>query len=317
VANATNVSFPGTGARTFSTTFTLPSGGTRQAIRGQMRVSGATSPCTAGDFNDRDDLVFAVGGAATNVAPSVSAGADQSIALPAGASLSGTVTDDALPNPPGAVTLTWSKVSGPGTVTFGNASAASTSATFSVAGVYVLRLTASDGALSSSDDVQVTVSNGTSPPSTLKIQYKAGDLNGSDNQIRPQLVLLNTGTSAVTLSQVKIRYWYTRENTTLAQVMACDWAQIGCSSLTSSFTFLNPTRPNANTYLELGFSSGTLAAGAQTGPIQLRLNNSNWSNYTESNDYSYSTGGAPPTNFIDWTRITIYVNGSLVWGTEP
>ncbi|HEX6274689.1 MAG TPA: cellulose binding domain-containing protein, partial [Polyangiaceae bacterium] len=175
--------------------------------------------------------------------------------------------------------------------------------------------TASDSALSSSDDVQVIASTGTS--SSLKIQYRASDLSGTDNQIRPHFRLFNLGSSAVTLSQVRIRYWYTRENTTLAQQMACDWAQIGCNLVTSNFTFLSPTRPNANTYLEIGFTSGTLAAGAETGPIQLRLNNANWSDYAESNDYSYSTGGTPPTNYIDWTRITIYLNGVLVWGTEP
>ena len=36
---------------------------------------------------------------------------------------------------------------GPGTVTFGNANAVDTTASFSAAGTYVLRLTANDGAL--------------------------------------------------------------------------------------------------------------------------------------------------------------------------
>ena len=42
----------------------------------------------------------------------------------------------------------WRMVSGPGTVTFGNASALATIATFSRAGTYVLRLRASAGARS-------------------------------------------------------------------------------------------------------------------------------------------------------------------------
>jgi hypothetical protein len=42
-------------------------------------------------------------------------------------------------------------------VTFANASALSTTAVFSTSGTYVFRLTASDGALSSSDDVVVNV----------------------------------------------------------------------------------------------------------------------------------------------------------------
>ena len=78
--------------------------------------------------------------------------------LPASANLNGTSSDDGLPGP---LTLTWSKVSGPGTVSFGSANAASTTATFSVSGTYVLRLTASDGTLSNADDVTITVDAGT------------------------------------------------------------------------------------------------------------------------------------------------------------
>jgi len=62
-----------------------------------------------------------------------------------------------LPNPPAKVTTTWSKVSGTGTVTFANASALTTTATFSVSGSYVLRLTGNDGALSATDDIAITV----------------------------------------------------------------------------------------------------------------------------------------------------------------
>ena len=54
-----------------------------------------------------------------------------------------------------APALQWSKVSGPGTVTFGSANAASTTATFSSSGAYVIRLTADDGAQSSTLDLNV------------------------------------------------------------------------------------------------------------------------------------------------------------------
>jgi hypothetical protein len=87
----------------------------------------------------------------------VDAGSNQTITLPSTASLSGTASDDGLPNPPGAMTYTWSKVSGPGTVSFGNANALSTTASFSAAGSYVLQLLASDSALSSTDTVTITV----------------------------------------------------------------------------------------------------------------------------------------------------------------
>jgi len=54
-----------------------------------------------------------------NKMPSVFAGAEITITLPASALLDGgTAVDDGLPNPPGQLTTTWRLVSGPGTVTF-------------------------------------------------------------------------------------------------------------------------------------------------------------------------------------------------------
>ncbi len=78
--------------------------------------------------------------------------------LPGAASLAGTVTDDGLPNPPGAVTAAWTRVNGPGAVTFADATATATTATFGAPGSYVLRLTADDGVLLAADEVAVTVS---------------------------------------------------------------------------------------------------------------------------------------------------------------
>jgi hypothetical protein len=92
-----------------------------------------------------------------NQPPTVNAGVDQEITFPASANLDGTVSDDGRPTPPGSITTTWSKLSGPGTVTFGNAGAVDTTASFSVGGSYVLRLTVSDGAVSVTDDVTVVV----------------------------------------------------------------------------------------------------------------------------------------------------------------
>ncbi len=90
-----------------------------------------------------------------NVAPVVSAGSDQTVTLPNSAVLDGTVTDDGLPS--SSLSSEWTRFSGSGTVTFGDAAAVDTTAAFSVAGVYVLRLTATDGALTASDDVTITV----------------------------------------------------------------------------------------------------------------------------------------------------------------
>jgi hypothetical protein len=87
-------------------------------------------------------------------APVVDAGPDQSIPALQAATLHGTVTDDGLPAP---VTTTWSLVSGPGAVTFGNASALNTTASFTAVGSYVLKLEATDSQFTTADYVHITV----------------------------------------------------------------------------------------------------------------------------------------------------------------
>jgi len=106
-----------------------------------------------GDLSSTDDVTITV--APENQAPTVSAGSNQTVTLPDNATLSGTASDDDLPS--NSLTTTWSQVSGPGTVTFGNANALNTSASFSVEGSYTLRLTADDGELTSTSDIIVTV----------------------------------------------------------------------------------------------------------------------------------------------------------------
>ena len=100
-----------------------------------------------------------VTGTGGNQAPRVEAGLAAVAASGVAAPLAGFASDDALPQAPGTLTVTWSKVKGPGTVAFGNASVTNTTVTFSTNGVYVLQLSASDGELTGSDTVSYTVSD--------------------------------------------------------------------------------------------------------------------------------------------------------------
>ena len=77
---------------------------------------------------------------------------------------------------------------------------------------------------------------------------------------------------------------------------------------------LPAARPGADAYLEVGFSSGTLAPSSSTGQLQLRLSKADWSRFIESDDHSYRPN-AP--GYATNARITIYVDGVRVSGTEP
>jgi uncharacterized protein len=94
-------------------------------------------------------------GKSPNFAPTVEAGVDRVAVLPGKTYLRGTVKDDGKVN--GTPQTTWSKQTGPGQVTFEKAAATVTTAKFSMAGDYVLKLTAEDGQLRSSDTLKVRV----------------------------------------------------------------------------------------------------------------------------------------------------------------
>ncbi|MFK7904077.1 MAG: LamG-like jellyroll fold domain-containing protein, partial [Chitinophagales bacterium] len=107
---------------------------------------------TDGDYTITDQIEINV----ANASPIVEAGENQVLILPNNeADLAAMASDP--DNSPSALTHTWSKVSGAGTVTFGDANSLTTAATFSQEGIYVLRLTASDGDETITDDLEVLV----------------------------------------------------------------------------------------------------------------------------------------------------------------
>ena len=150
------------------------------SIAGKMNLYMVTRGVDNGaDPYENDGRIYEISfpplGPSNNVAPVVNAGPDQTITLPGSATLVGTASDDGLPSPPAALTYAWSTVSGPGAVTFGSASSLTTMANFSSAGTYTLRLTVSDSALSSSDDVVVTVNDrGGTEPQSFSVRVSAG-----------------------------------------------------------------------------------------------------------------------------------------------
>ena len=146
----------------FTATFTIDPGSTA----GDVPVTAVLV-----DVHDDSGAALSVGvtnGVVTvgNQPPVVNSGPDINVtqALLTISSLNGTVVDDGLPNSPGAVTTTWSQVSGPSNVAFADPSVLKTTATFSMAGTHVLRLTAHDGDLSAFHDVAITVIDPNQPP---------------------------------------------------------------------------------------------------------------------------------------------------------
>lgn len=178
---------------------------------------------------------------------------------------------------------------------------------------YVVSAVNSAGESANSAQVAATPSGGGTGTGDLVVQYRAGDTNAADNQIKPQFNIKNNGTTAVDLSTLKIRYYFTKDGSQDLNAWI-DWAQPGASNIEKTFGTVSGT--DADTYIELSFTAaaGTLAPGGQSGDIQLRISKTDWSNFDESNDYSYDPA---KTAYADWDHITLYQNDTLVWGVEP
>jgi hypothetical protein len=124
---------------------------------------------TDGALFASDDVVVRVN--PVNAPPVVSAGPDQTIASDHTA-LAGAVTDDGLPLG-GALSAAWSMVSGPGHVTFVDPTAASTSASFSADGDYLLVSTVYDESNPSAVKDQAEYAFTVSPNGTVLVPASA------------------------------------------------------------------------------------------------------------------------------------------------
>ncbi len=112
---------------------------------------------TDGTLTTTDDVTITIRRITPqNAAPVASAGPDQTIRIPDVVVVAGSASDDGVPIG-SAISLSWTQVSGPAPVVFGNSSAGITPVLFVEPGTYVLQLDARDGELTGSDQVTITV----------------------------------------------------------------------------------------------------------------------------------------------------------------
>lgn len=148
---------------------------------------------------------------------------------------------------------------------------------------------------------------------SITAQYRTSASGATADQVEPWLKLVNSGTTSVPLSDVKVRYYFRSETPDVGYRFACSWAVRGCGNVTGQFGTL--TGGPADRYLEVGFTggAGTLAPGQDTGDLQLRFYRTNWGPITQSDDYSFRG----ESTYSAWNRVTVHRGGTLLWGTPP
>lgn len=150
-----------------------------------------------------------------------------------------------------------------------------------------------------------------------KIQDRSHDNEEIDAQLYGHFQIINTGTTAVPLSSLTMKYWFTNETPSDPLVFECDYAQVSCANVTRTFTVLSSPVNKANTVATIGFTAaaGTLAPGQSTGEIQTRIHHAAYSNFLTDETYSFISD--PSFVYKDTQTVTLYQNGTLIWGVEP
>jgi hypothetical protein len=133
-----------------------------------------------------DEILALADSPVTNHAPVVNAYSNATVQIGVPVTLTGTVTDDGLPNPPGLVTFSWSYLGTNANVTIPDPSSLTNTFVFTDPGTYTFQLTASDGQITSFADVTVTVI----PPTEVDIYadipdaYELGPVPGDFTLMR-------------------------------------------------------------------------------------------------------------------------------------
>ena len=152
------------------------------------------------------------------------------------------------------------------------------------------------------------------PVQTALKVYSAAKDSPTTSSITTRIEVRNEGNVAVPASAIKVRYWFTSDNGQPANVYV-DYAAVGAQNVQRQVVKLSSPVRGADSYAELSFTANVpnLAPLSSLGFIDLRLVRSDFGLLDQTNDYSYKAVAPLAEN----THITVYLNGTLVYGTEP
>jgi hypothetical protein len=151
----------------------------------------------------------------------------------------------------------------------------------------------------------------------FKVQLLSGVTSGTTNSPHPQIQIVNTGTGPLSLNNVTVRYWFNCDCTNQTLQAWVDWAGLmpmGTTATGNVHVSVSATTSGGQTnYVLYSFTGNMVLQPGQAIQVQSRFNKSDWSNMTQSNDWSFAAN----TSFVDDAQVTGYLSGTKVWGQEP
>ncbi|MBP7793038.1 MAG: T9SS type A sorting domain-containing protein [Candidatus Goldbacteria bacterium] len=152
----------------------------------------------------------------------------------------------------------------------------------------------------------------------ILLDFKAGDIYRYSASPHPQFRLYNRGMGDADISKFEIRYWYKYDGDFKPEESYVDWAGVNGISITDKvdISIISGSFGTQDRYVKITFKpdAGYLGNGLNDYlEINTRFNKSDWSQYDQSNDWSF-TGY---TSFTPWDKVGVYYDGVLIYGQGP
>ncbi|RYY12278.1 MAG: T9SS type A sorting domain-containing protein, partial [Cytophagaceae bacterium] len=140
------------------------------------------------------------------------------------------------------------------------------------------------------------------------------DASTSTQYVGVQLQVRNTGNVPVNYSDLKVRYYLTRDGAATL-VANIDYAKLGASNIGVRVVNLAAPVTGADAYVEFTFSSalGVFYPRTGTDDILAKIRRDDYGPLDQTNDYSFSGATTLAVN----NRFPAYLNNALVFGTPP
>lgn len=158
---------------------------------------------------------------------------------------------------------------------------------------------------------------------TVRLEYRVIETAATSNVIRFGFRITNESGVDLSLDELEIRYWYTSEPAG-TNIYSPENAPIGTQYISGATgtienEFYMGLFISADAVVSVGQGSDGVTANylpdnANTGIIEGRINEQNWGNFTQTNDYSFDSS---VTAYANYQNINVYYKGKLVWGTQP
>jgi len=162
------------------------------------------------------------------------------------------------------------------------------------------------------DEAIMAPDTGTNP---LRVEMFNHNRNEDYNTLYPQYRLHNISDAPITLSDIRIRYFFTADSKDRLMFWG-DWPSIGGNyAVNGDFTRLKQPGDSVDTVLEISFDeSPSVIKPGESLDLHTRISKERWIDFKQTNDYSFNS---QDTNYAEWDRIAVFVGSQWVWGSMP